>query len=121
MTRHDNGDLGLWFPWLREQLSSRLSSRLSSTDQFTHPWTEDLASRQAHLTKGQTNGFGCGATSSNNTRHQWLPLPDHRPQGPTRTNRKSWADQQLTHTHSLADQDQTTATTQSGLIIDGGE
>jgi hypothetical protein len=94
----------------------RLSSRLSSTDQFTHPWTEDLASRQAHLTKGQTNGFDCGATSSNNTRHQWLPLPDHRPQGPTRTNRKSWADQQLTHTHSLADQDQTTATTQSGLI-----
>jgi hypothetical protein len=51
VTRHDNGDLGLWFPWLREQLSSRLSSRLSSTDQFTHPWTEDLASRQAHLTK----------------------------------------------------------------------
>jgi hypothetical protein len=90
VTRHDNGDLGLWFPWLREQLSSRLSSRLSSTDQFTHPWTEDLASRQAHLTKGQTNGFDCGATSLNNTRHQGLPPPDRRPQGPTRTNRKSW-------------------------------
>jgi len=55
-----------------------------------------------HLqTTPATNGYPCLTTGR---------------KAPTRTNRKSWADQQLTHTHSLADQDQTTATTQSGLI-----
>ena len=49
---------------------------------------------------GSMHGFDCGTTPSDNTRHRWPSPPDHPPQGPTRTNRKSWADQRIPHTHT---------------------
>src|SRR5882757_5432990 len=62
------------------------------------------------------HGLHCGATPSNPIHRRTAPQPDHRRKARTPTNRKSWVDQQPTHTRTPADQDQSTATAQSAPV-----
>src|SRR6476660_9253647 len=59
------------------------------------------------------HGLHCGATLSNPIRRRTASQPDHRRKARTGTDRKSWADQQLTYAQTMTAQDQPTTTAQS--------